>query len=366
MKALLAPVIILAGVLVIQVYLKRPHKSFNYPKVSPDLVHKNNITTLPIFSNHGVEQSPRNFPIPIGGAEILSHYLQQAKRYFGPHTLLLDSGTPFLPPAEKALQFKIRELLPFDAVLFSAQDHLTLQRYPRGKNASIPFVNSNLIDLKNQKAIAQNNLSSLRFINKANINIGVIGIASLTHLSPTQKKKLNGVYFQDPVATYLTLKSRLKNAMLTILLADFSTKCHAPPLSAAKEGLEIPMLKCPPNDPLLLFTKRLPKQGPDIIILSGGGGGSGRIDSILVLNESGWGRSLGRLTLAFNLKEKRVLLEHTQLHPKITTCHAFFASTLDCLSQPPGPKTLVPSTFLGTTVQKDERISKLISLSANK
>ena len=76
--------------------------------------------------------------------------------------------------------------------------------------------------------------------------MGLIGLVDIEYLSSDNKKRLDGIYFQDFVAAFLKFKnhSRFRDIQVFVLLAQFSSKCWAPPIYSVKKGGQIPELKC--------------------------------------------------------------------------------------------------------------------------
>ncbi len=371
-----------------------PRKVFSRPSGRISLDTDNKSTLLPIFSNHGLrkglypkkelapQNSPKGFPqtLNVGGAEVLSHYLRLIKRKFNDNALILDAGdTSHANDDIKklAMRLKVMEKLPFDSVLFSGEDYLSQDLFNNWSDYQIPFLNSNILDLRTQKPIKLTNLFSSQIIEKSGLKIGLIGLIDIQSLSVEKQKKLNGVYFQDLVAAFLKFKNRLraKGAQILILLSHIPTQCQSKPIYEAKKGKNIPKLRCASKDPLKQFIERLPQNSLDLIVLSGRSHGSGRIGKFLVLNEPVNGHYLGQVSLFFDHEKKRVLFEKNKLHPRIKTCHKFFASTLDChvhevdwrwrknrhKIMEHSAYALIPAKFLGFEVQADAIISAILN-----
>ena len=352
------------------------------------------LVPLLIFSNHGLKKglypkrelappnAPPGFPqtLKVGGVEILSHYLQLIKSQFEDNVLILDAGDTFSTNEDAhklELKLKVMEQLPFDAVLFSGEDYLSQALSQRQTGDLIPFLNSNILDLRTGRPIRQRNLLSSRIVERAGLKIGLIGLIDIQSLSQKQQKQLNGVYFQDLVAAFLKLKKDLhsRGAQVLILLGHIPGQCQSRPLFESKRGNHIPPLQCPPRDPLKQFVERLPANSLDLIILSGGRPFSGRIGELLILNGPSDGHYLGQASLFYHRGQKRIVFERGQLHPLIKTCHQFFASTLDCYIQRHNSErykgrqkimrasaySLVPARFLGLEIRPDSSISAILN-----
>ncbi len=352
------------------------------------------LVPLVVFSNHGLQRglypakelaphnAPPGFPqtIKVGGAEILSHYLQLVKHKFKDRAIILDAGDTFSAGEDThklGLKLKIMQQLPFDAVLFSGEDYLSQGINSGPVPHQIPFLNSNILDLRTQRPISADSLMSSQIVERAGLKIGLIGLIDIASLSQKQQKQLNGVYFQDLVAAFLKFKKGLQaqGAQVLILLGHIPGRCQSSPFYQTLRGDHIPQLQCPPQDPFKQFVERLPAGSLDLAILSGHGPGSGRLGKLLVLNGPRDGHYLGQATLYYHRRQKRVLFHHGQLHPLIKTCHQFFASTQDCYihrqdsgkykarqkTMHASAYSLIPARFLGFEIRPDVKISTILT-----
>ena len=206
----------------------------------------------------------------------------------------------------------------------------------------IPFLNSNILDLRTGRPIGLENLLSSRIVERAGLKIGLIGLIDIQSLSQKQQKQLNGVYFQDLVAAFLKLKKDLhaRGAQVLVLLGHIPSQCESRPLYENKHGHHIPILQCPPQDPLKQFVERLPANSLDLIILSGGRPFSGRIGELLILNGPGNGHYLGQVSLFYHRGQKRIVFERNQLHPLIKNLSPIFCFHAGLLYPPPQLRTL--------------------------
>ena len=365
---------------------------FSHPRGKVPLLSHEKFTLLPLFSHHGLQEGldPKKETLSlgstskefkVGGASILSSYLQIIKQRFKNKALIISTGKISHPkddPQIKSLKFKIMEKLPFDSVLYTGEDYLSLQQLEGTSPYTIAFLNSNLLSLKTQEVIKKEelkrveNLFPFQLIEKQGIKIGLMGLTDIQTLTSQSRKKLSGVYFQDLAAAFLKFKHRLRSlgAQVFILLSDIPTQCQAPSFYKPKRGSAIPPLRCPSQDPLKKFTERLPPNSLDLIVLSGYRQGSGRMKKILVLNDAPNGHFLSQALLYFDHQTQKILFEKTKLYPKTKICHRFFVATRDCHLYEPNwflkksrqkaikshAYALMPAQFLGFEIQPDPQI----------
>jgi 2',3'-cyclic-nucleotide 2'-phosphodiesterase (5'-nucleotidase family) len=251
--------------------------------------------------------------VKIGGEDALKFHIKNARKKWGNTLLLLDSGNILgQNPPQKILTFYRK--IKFDAVALSRKDIYKLSPYKKKYN--LPFVLSNLIDIKNLRPLSKNNVASYRVVKKGKYKVGIINVTSM-------KKFKKGIYIEDPILTVIKLKNALKQkkANLIVLMTDFSSKCQSRPQPGAlafskKDNFQ---LKCPKNDPLKKFIKRLPAGSVDIILVNNNLQGQGFLGEFPVIQTPGKGSVLAKVSISYD-EQQDIILKDSFIMPPLITC----------------------------------------------
>jgi 2',3'-cyclic-nucleotide 2'-phosphodiesterase (5'-nucleotidase family) len=268
--------------------------------------------------------------ISIGGERAFFSYFSISKEKYNASALLLDSGNLFKSgssEAEKEKVLKLYEQIGYDAVALSQKDLKDISPFEGEKEYKVPFVLSNIVEIKKLKRFKKNGVVPYKIIKKGPYNIGIINITSM-------KKFKAGLYMEDPILAIIKIgkKFRRKNVDFTVLMADINSKCKSPPAQSAKSFKDFSkhQLKCPTQDPLLSFVKRLPPNSVDLILSNNKIEAQGFLRNIPIVQTTGDGRFLARVLINVSNEDKKLDQKHSFILPPILTCNNFFGSTKDC------------------------------------
>lgn len=267
-------------------------------------------------------------PIKVGGSEVITSYVDISREKY-PNLLYLDSGNIFDQKPEnlsKILDFYY-SLDPDGIALTDSDLNLILDSK---LNIKGPFLNSNFIDLKLGKNLNMEGLSNFKIIEKGKLKIAVF---SIFH-PKSSSNVLKGIYIKDPIFSLLKDKAMVENdeVHLKILLASVKSNCHSesPMDTKSFSDFENFQLTCPENDELFKFISRLPPNFIDLIILNNNLFADGFIGELPIIQNPGKGKFFGRIKITYDLLNKKILKEKSEILPPLKTCHYFFASTEDC------------------------------------
>lgn len=321
----------------------------------------------------------------VGGSEILYSYLKILRKRYQGNVLFVDSGNSLKNNGmedNKLKALKLFDKLNYHAMAFGLDEIKNL--YPQDQylgKYKIPFINSNIINLKTGKLLDNENITSYKIYQVNKTQIGIISISS--NLIKKQNKKLKGLYFLDPILSILKTKKRLKKlgVDIIILLAQLNTTCSSPKFRRQKtlNDWKSHKLHCPKEDKdeLVKLIKRLPPNTIDFIIGGSDTFSTGFINQIPVIQNPGKGKYIGLLEINFNNITKKVIKDKTKIYQPIKLCHNFLYQTNDChlgKDLPPDNSasyqrltkldnfSIVPAKFLGIKVVKDDRPSKTLGL----
>ena len=266
----------------------------------------------------------------IGGERAFFSYFSISKEKYNTSAILLDSGNLFKigsSDAEKEKVLKLYEQIGFDAVALSQKDLREISPFEGEKEYKIPFVLSNIVEIKKLKRFKKNGVVPYKIIKKGPYNIGIINITSM-------KKFKAGLYMEDPILAIIKInkKFRRKNVDFTVLMADINSKCKSPPAQSAKSFKDFSkyQLICPSKDPLLSFVKRLPPNSVDLILTNNKIEAQGFLKNIPIVQTTGEGKFLARVLINVSTEGKKLDHMHSFILPPILTCNNFFGSTQDC------------------------------------
>ena len=306
---------------------------FKNQKANLNLLISNGLSGK-LAPQESIKSSKINFKdIPsllIGGEKALYSYFKIAKERYKDSVLLLDSGDLFKTGSSEIEIQKVISLykkIGFDAVALSRRDIKELSPFVGEKNFEIPFLLSNVVDIKKMRPLKKNGVIPYKIINKGPFKIGIINITSMKRFRP-------GLYMEDPILTIIKIKKvfRKKKVDITILMADFDSKCISTLIQIPKafKDFKKHQLKCPPNDPLYTFIKRIPPTSVDLILTNNKIQAQGFLKNIPIIQTSGEGKYLARVRLNLEPQSKKLDLKRSFILPPILTCNSFFNSTKDC------------------------------------
>jgi len=266
----------------------------------------------------------------IGGESAFYSYFHISKEKYGDSVLLFDSGNLFKQGStekDREKVIKLYEKIGFDAVALSQKDISEISPYEGEKDYKIPFILSNVVEIKKMKPLNKNGVVPFKIINKGPYKIGIIGITSM-------KKFKAGLYMEDPILAIIKINKifRKRKVDFTVLMADLKSKCISSPSQEEKifKDFEKYQLRCPPKDPLYQFVKRLPPNSVDLILTNNKIEAQGFLNDIPIIQTPGEGRFLARVVFNISPENNKLNKKNSKILSPILTCNNFFNSTQDC------------------------------------
>ncbi len=316
----------------------------------------------------------KSISFDVGGLAALKSYLSIFKNRFPRQFLLLDTGQRL--NANKSLEEKTSILkkistLNYDSVMISKIELKSSlennDEYFDLKKTGLPYISSNIIDLKKNSPLALEGQLPYQIFTRNNITIGVFGVFSRHIFKTDTLKKSLHLMVEDQVATSLRIFNifKKKNVSFTILLTDYPTSCHSTHPTGAKSFRKNSktLINCPKkDDPLYQLLNRLPPKignepGIDLILSGGQHFSTGLYKKTMVVQTPGQGSYLSIAHLAFDPAYKTFLPKESRIDPPTKLCHQFFKGTMDCFIHAENSMKkrshyflLVPPIFLGKEV----------------
>lgn len=273
-----------------------------------------------------------------GGIESYFGHIKTLKNVSSDHVILLDTGDLFgknLIKDQQDFIIKAIDQLGFDAISLTESELLYRQlNEEQFKSIKSHFLTSNIIDIKESKQLSENNLLPYKIVEKKGYKIGLISITDFDSIDAKSKSKIKGVYFQDPVHSFIKTRNEIrKNKVdMIILMTHLNSQCVSPITNKAISFDEHKdfQLNCKENDPLLKLVKRLPPNSVDLLLTNHFENLAGFVESLPIVGGQGQGTKLGLLKLKFDEDEKTLNRGDSYLLPFLKMCREVFVSTQDC------------------------------------
>ncbi|MBK24154.1 MAG: hypothetical protein CME70_09160 [Halobacteriovorax sp.] len=323
--------------------------------------------------------------IEYGGPSFLSSYVSILRKRFGERLILLDSGRFLKKSVNKEDQnamLKFYDHLNYDGVLFTEEEVIRfLSNEEELISNKIPFINSNIINLKTKKLLTKGKVTSSKILLKDGLKIGLIGLTSYEGRKVLSHDYFKGIYFEKPAVTFLEYKNYLKKkgADIIILMASLKTECESklPPKTLNSPRPNWAKIYCKNNkDDLLRFLKRIPRGSLDLLVLTNSDSQlRGYLLDTPVISTPPSSGFLRMVEIFYDKNEKKLIWDKSLLHPKIQLCQNFFKATSDCHINTnfPGYKErarllkstalqLMPAIFLGHEVKPDLSVNSFLPI----
>jgi 2',3'-cyclic-nucleotide 2'-phosphodiesterase (5'-nucleotidase family) len=346
---------------------------YSHPNWVPQ-ASSQHIKRIVIASTHGFQHqtTAKNDSIPlkgqlsdhhvqVGGIKIISNYLSILKKRYKDNLLLLDTGA-FLKnnQSEKEINslLEFYSRMDYDGIAFSEREIQGLLPHSKAiDEKNIPFINSNILDIKTNRTVQRSSIIPNRVITINGIKVGIISAS----LPKSNKSTTQGLYFEDPVLTFLKNKKSLKKqgVQVTLLLANLYSSCH---VNTPEEGSSILQndLTCrDEQDNLTKLLNRLPKGSIDAVIGHGINITNGFIGNTPIIQVPGGLPYLSRMELYYDTVKQKLVTEKSHIYAPTKLCHHFFLATNDChikgdvarlKSIEKSNFQLIPARFLGLEV----------------
>ncbi|MCP4912525.1 MAG: hypothetical protein GY909_05355 [Oligoflexia bacterium] len=277
--------------------------------------------------------------IEYGGVQNLSGYLSILNKRFGDDRLLIDTGDIFSHKLPKVHREKIEQFYDqqkYDVVNFTENEifHFQKNDFTLPKLQTLKYLSSNIIEIKKNRFLERESIKPFVIKQINDLKVGIIGLTSYSSTNPEIRNKLKGVYFQDPVLSFIKNRNALnkRGVDIIIMINHLESKCTGKSHKIIKMGTDWKnrQLNCPKNDPLKKFIDRLPPNSVHAIISTGTSHTSGFIGNIPILGGYPRGGNIGLMGLFIDKDKKEIIPEKTILFPLIKTCTLHFVGTWDC------------------------------------
>ncbi len=323
--------------------------------------------------------------VEYGGPSFLSSYVSILRKRFGERLILLDSGRFLKKSVNKEDQnamLKFYNHLNYDGVLFTEEEviHYLSNQEELALN-NIPYINSNIIDLKTKKLLTKGKVTSSTILNKDGLKVGLIGLTSYEGRKVLSHEYFKGIYFEKPAVTFLEYKNILKKkgADIIILMANLKTNCESklPPKTLSSPRPNWAKIYCQDKkDDLLRFLKRIPRGSLDLLVLTNSNTQlRGYLLDTPVISTPPSSGFLRMVEIFYDKEQKKLIWDKSLLHPKIQLCQSFFKATSDCHinANIPGytermrllkstALQLMPAIFLGHEVKPDLSVNSFLPI----
>lgn len=377
---------------------KKPDPLYSMPYWNPETGNQLSRFVVAISNNEHGKLNSEKAPIPkqiltpgagqtiaYGGPRVLSSYIEILRKRFKDNLILLDSGRFIKSTSNSEDKESLRKFyshLNYDGILFSEEEVIQFLENAKEFNRNkLPFINSNIIDLKTKRLLTRNIEMDSRLLIKGNLKIGLIGITSYEGKKIKANEHFKGLYFEKPAVTFLEFKNKLKRkgAEVIILMANLETNCESkmPPRTLNSPRPSWAKIYCQDNkDDLLRFLKRIPRGSLDLLVL---GNSSKQLRGFLmdtpVISTPPSAGFLSMVEMFYDKKQKKLVWDKSLLHPKIQLCKSFFKVTSDCslANEVPGYRDrltrlkdsslqIKPAVFLGLEVKPDISVNSFLPI----
>lgn len=341
--------------------------------------------TAPVTEHLSLNNKNHSQQISVGGLEVLKSYLEIFRKQNGDNHILLDIGYIFgsdLNTSNKNSIMASYDSLKYDAIGLSGQELVDffMKKDSRNKlyqNMKTPLLSTNTFDLRTGKSLEKKPIFPYKIVERDGIKLAILSMSSISTIPGEKRKSLSGVYFEDPIVSFLKTKHllRKKKVNAIILISHVSSHCQPRTIFHQIKGKDHSkhQLSCMEgHSGLAKLIKRLPPNAVDLIISGDNQFAFGYVGDMPVAQIKGKGKFLGLIDFYFNSKSKDLLSKKTTLNPPVKLCHRFFTSTNDCHLEIENndirKKRLkvikntafqtIPAKFLGHEITVSEHITK--------
>jgi 5'-nucleotidase len=332
--------------------------------------------------------------IPVGGAPIISTYFSILKQKFGRELLMLDAGDMYQGTLISN-QYKGEPVVKFYNSLGYHALTLGNHEFDYGpvdpkrstpkpgedrfgsikKNismSSVPFVSSNIVDLKTGELIDWDGLNHSILKNINGIKVGIIGATTQETPWKTLKDNVRGLYFEKISKVVIDFSTRLrsKGAQIIVLTTHAGLLCGYKQASEHNLPLEVFNLdpndhsSCDLNDELGQLLREIAPGTLDAVVAGHTHSKIANfIEGVPVIESFYYGKYMGMIELFYDQSTKKILTDKTVIHQPVKFCHFFFKDSLDCnvFDQTVNHAEQVPAEFLGMKIVPDKKMEGLLA-----
>lgn len=299
-----------------------PVKILSNPDYRPTEI-KEPVTQITIASTqnfHGALDS-QSIPFPLGkgktntqlhagGIDYFSSYVKVMRKLYGENLILLDTGHIFDPNSPEKIPQVIQayKKLGYDGINLTDRE-LKLFSQINYEGEDLPFLSSNIVDLKTLKPTDQFGTLPYKIATIKEIKVGIISLTTFKAVTGKQEKYKRGLYFEDPVLSFLKTKKMLNKSKVELVI-----------LMVSSESL----------DDIHHLVKRLPPNSVDLIVSGNTYSSAREIEEIPLLQNPGKGQFFSSIELFYDRENRTVLKDKTVNYGPTKICSHFFRSTMDC------------------------------------
>lgn len=258
--------------------------------------------------------------LSIGGLDLLERYLSIIQNVFKGQELILSTGRLTQERSSKAQENYVYQSLgklPIHAIGASSREIKSARQIPS------PLINTNVFNIASRSLLENGDMKPYRIFERGDLKIGLLSVTP-----PNTKEVLNGLYFEDAVASILKNYKKLKaqNVDIMTLISHYPSQCEtrAPQFEKERE------LICKKDSMLKNILERLPQNEIDIVLTTGEDFSFGKINDVYVMNTPGNGLYLDLLKVVYNHKTKSINHNKTKHFGPILLCEQFYELTKDC------------------------------------
>lgn len=318
-----------------------------------------------------------------GGAATLASYVKILQNEFGPRLLWLDGGDEFQGSVESNMQkgkgmvsfFNLAGLSgaaignhEFDFGPEESSDRLGAIK-ARMTEARYPYLAANIIDKTTGKLASFPNTYPSKIYSTGKVQIGVIGLSTLDTPKTTLPINIESLDFENLKEATLREAKKLRDqgADIVVITSHVGLKCDPGkmPTSIMIRRETDPQGPCDSDSELVKLIQNLPHRTVDAVVAAH----THQIvhhwvEGIPVIEGGAYGRYFNLIYLNYDLKNKKLLTEQTQIEGPVPVCPRIFSNQNDCNGDRPAPKegrgSLVRPVFHGHKIKPDSQVKALI------
>jgi 2',3'-cyclic-nucleotide 2'-phosphodiesterase (5'-nucleotidase family) len=248
--------------------------------------------------------------LELGGINLLSSYIKILRKVHGNSLILLDAGDLFNETSPENIPRTIRAYkeLGYDGINLTDRELKVLEDMKYSVE-DLPFLTSNILDLKTLKPTSLHGSLPYKIIEISNIKIGIISVTPFKAIKDKKDDFKTGLYFEDPVLSFLKIRKVMKRKGINLTVLMISEKNI---------------------DNVHRFVKRLPPNSVDVIVSGNTKSNATLIEGIPILQNHGEGKFISSIELYYDRQDRVIIVDKTKNHGMIKTCSRFFQSTMDC------------------------------------
>jgi len=248
--------------------------------------------------------------LELGGINLLSTYIKILRKVHGDSLILLDAGDLFNETSPENIPRTIRAYkeLAYDGVNLTDRELKILEDI-KFKVENLPFLTSNILDLKTLKPTDIHGSLPYKVIEVSGVRIGIVSVTPYKAVKDKKDDFKTGLYFEDPVLSFLKARKTLR-----------------------KQGVNLTVLMISEKDidNVHRFIKRLPPNSVDVIVSGNTKSNATLIEGIPILQNFGEGKYISSIEIYYDRQDRVIIADKTRNHGMIKTCSKFFQSTMDC------------------------------------